>query len=153
MTVPTKVVLDGRGLAIRMEPGPCLWCGLWVVSGREVAGATNPYDPCWHADGDFGCDESPETGEDGCGDHARPYDLAVRLLGLDGEAPELRRQLHNFREAMAWHAHLWGHSDKDRLSYRQLSEAEKAPWRRRAESQVAELLRNEAFRPLEERDA
>jgi len=59
-------------------PGPCIWCGDWVECGRELAGSTNPKDPAWHVDGNFGCCGSPFTDEDGVGDHARSYDL-VRL--------------------------------------------------------------------------
>ena len=65
---------------LRLAAGPCLWCGQVVEEGRDMAGATNPYDPCWHVDGAFGCDDSPETDSEGVGSHARPYDLAVRLL-------------------------------------------------------------------------
>lgn len=77
--VPVKLPLDAGGNPIPMEEGECLWCGQWVVVGRDIAGSTDPQDPAWHIDGDFGCDESPETNEEGVGDHARPYDLA-RLL-------------------------------------------------------------------------
>jgi hypothetical protein len=60
-------------------PGPCIWCGQHVTSHRKEAGCpdyTADYDPAWAADGDFGCDASPETTEeDGVGNHARPYDV------------------------------------------------------------------------------
>lgn len=78
--VPVKPLLDARGEVVPMEPGPCLWCGQWVTVGREEAGSTSPYDPAWQVDGDYGCNESPETNEDGCGDHIRPYDVARMLL-------------------------------------------------------------------------
>jgi hypothetical protein len=69
------------GDEIKMVPGDCLWCGQWVTSEREVAGATDPEDACWATeDGDFGCSDAPETCEEGCGSHARPYDLAIRLM-------------------------------------------------------------------------
>ena len=64
-----------------MTSGPCLWCGEYVESGRDIAGSTNPLDPAWHNDGDFGCDNSPQATFEGCGNHARPYDLAIILLG------------------------------------------------------------------------
>lgn len=64
---------------IKATEGPCLWCGRFVTIGRKEAGATNPLDPCWNDNGDFGCDRSPWTDADGIGDHARPFDLAVRL--------------------------------------------------------------------------
>ena len=38
----------------------CLFCGLAVVDGREESGFTGE-GPDWMVDGDFGCDESPET--------------------------------------------------------------------------------------------
>ena len=80
---PKLRTADGR--TVTATPGPCLWCGEWVTIGRKEAGATNPLDPFWNVDGDFGCSESPETifgdGDDaGTGDHARPFDLAVRLV-------------------------------------------------------------------------
>lgn len=78
---PMKVLYGARGNIVPMRSGPCLWCGQWVEQGREIAGATNPYDPAWHNDGDFGCDESPESNDDGCGSHARPYDLARLIMG------------------------------------------------------------------------
>lgn len=77
--VPATIVLNARGEPITMTPGPCLWCGQWVTEGRDEAGATRGIDPCWNVDGDFGCDESPESSDEGVGDHARPYDLAVRI--------------------------------------------------------------------------
>jgi hypothetical protein len=42
---------------------------------------TRADDPAWCTeDGDYGCDKSPESGPDGCGDHARAYDLALMLV-------------------------------------------------------------------------
>lgn len=76
---------DARGNLVEMVPGDCLWCGQHVVVGREEAGATNPNDPAWKTeDGDFGCDHSPEAGQEGCGSHARPFDLARKILGPVG---------------------------------------------------------------------
>jgi hypothetical protein len=71
---------DARGREIKMEPGYCIWCGHYVEEGREMSGATNPLDPAWQVDGDFGCDQSPQSNDDGVGDHMRPYDLAIRLM-------------------------------------------------------------------------
>ncbi len=72
-------------------PGPCIWCGQYVESRRDEAGAPNETantDACWAAlDGDFGCDESPETTDEGCGDHARPVDAARWLLAAMKEKP------------------------------------------------------------------
>jgi hypothetical protein len=78
--VPTGTLRNARGKEVSMEAGPCLWCGQWVESNRDMAGATAPLDPCWQVDGDFGCDASPETNREGVGDHARPYDLARKPL-------------------------------------------------------------------------
>ena len=80
------VLKNARGREVKMAAGPCIFCGEWVEEGREEAGATNPFDPCWHVGGDFGCWANPVTGEDGTGDHMRPYDLALRLLREVGEA-------------------------------------------------------------------
>lgn len=79
--VPAGELKNASGKLIKMEMGPCLWCGEWVESRRDEAGSTNPFDPCWATrEGDYGCDASPETCEEGCGSHARPYDLALALL-------------------------------------------------------------------------
>jgi len=75
---------------VTAKPGPCLWCGRYVTIGRKEAGATNPLDPCWNDDGDFGCASSPWTDAEGTGDHARPFDLAVRIAA---EQEEERRSL------------------------------------------------------------
>ncbi len=77
---PAMILRNAEGRVFPMKAGPCLWCGEWVESGRDAAGATDPYDPCWNVDGDFGCDRSPDADDDGCGDHARPYDLALRMI-------------------------------------------------------------------------
>lgn len=45
----------------------CLHCDQVIVDGREDSGA-NEYDPMT-LDGDFGCDESPESTDDGVGPH------------------------------------------------------------------------------------
>jgi len=79
--VPLKPLINARGKEIKMEPGYCIWCGQYVEEGRDEAGATNPQDPCWQANGDFGCDYAPDANDEGCGNHARPYDLARRILG------------------------------------------------------------------------
>lgn len=79
--VPVQPFIAANGKEIKMLPGDCIWCGQYVEEGREDAGATNPFDPCWQTeDGDFGCNNSPETCEEGCGNHARPYDLALAIL-------------------------------------------------------------------------
>lgn len=92
-TLGTDLDLQGRcQVSAKMTPGPCLWCGEYVTSEREEAGApaaTAGHDACWRtADGDFGCSESPETADDGVGDHARPWD-AARWLIKSAALPEL----------------------------------------------------------------
>ena len=74
------------------DAGDCLFCGQYVESRREEAGAppeTVDYDPCWSTgDGDFGCDSSPETTADGCGDHFRPWQIP-HLMKQAAAAPEM----------------------------------------------------------------
>lgn len=48
----------------------CRFCKRGVLDGSEESGYTGD-DPDWMTeDGDFGCDYSPETSEDGVGSHA-----------------------------------------------------------------------------------
>jgi hypothetical protein len=75
---PVLVFKSGRKL--RADPGPCLWCGEWVETGRRMSGATDPLDPAWQNDGDFGCDKAPNADDEECGDHSRPWDLARAIL-------------------------------------------------------------------------
>lgn len=83
--VPAGTLITADGRTVRMQDGPCLWCGEYVTSDRDAAGATNPLDACWQVDGDFGCDKSPESSDEGTGGHARPWDLAVLLLAAQRE--------------------------------------------------------------------
>ena len=79
------------------DPGECLWCGEEVTSERDAAGCTRPDDPAWAADGDFGCGKSPETTDDGVGDHARPSDAARWLREREaapGMVEALRQRCH-----------------------------------------------------------
>lgn len=80
--VPVGELHDRSGRLVKMTPGRCLFCGEHVETGREEVGATWPLDPCWNAEGDFGCPDSPENDDDGTGGHMRPFDLALRLLGI-----------------------------------------------------------------------
>ena len=82
---PVLVYADGRRVAA--DPGLCLWCGRWVETGRRMSGATNPMDPAWQDEGDFGCDLSPMTNEEGTGGHSRPWDLALAILAENGKVP------------------------------------------------------------------
>lgn len=81
--VPAMTLRDERGRVIPMEAGPRLYCGRWVEEGRDIAGAQRPLDPCWHENGDFGCDSSPWAPEDSCGDHIRPFDVIRMDLGYN----------------------------------------------------------------------
>ena len=47
----------------------CLWCGQSLVDGREESGFTGEGPDYMTKDGDYGCDDSPDTGEDGTGSH------------------------------------------------------------------------------------
>lgn len=76
---------DKLGRLVPMEEGPCLFCHRWVEEGRDMAGCTDPLDPAWQVNGDFGCDRSPITNEEGTGDHVRPYDVALMLIRQEGE--------------------------------------------------------------------
>lgn len=82
---PVLKFRDGRTL--RADPGACIWCQQRVETGRRMSGTTDPYDPAWQVHGDFGCDRSPITDEEGVGDHARPYDLALETLRRNGDIP------------------------------------------------------------------
>jgi hypothetical protein len=47
-------------------PEKCLWCDQYITDDRKVSGA-NKAD--WSINGDFGCDDSPETTSEGVGSH------------------------------------------------------------------------------------
>lgn len=65
------------------ETGCCLWCGEYVTDQSEEAGAPETSSPAWATqDGDYGCDQSPETCTEGCGSHALRSDAAGWLLAL-----------------------------------------------------------------------
>ncbi len=83
---PVLTLADGRKL--RADPGPCLGCKRWVETGRRLSGATDPLDPAWHDDGDFGCDKAPMTSDEGTGDHARAWDLVLAVLRRNKLVPE-----------------------------------------------------------------
>jgi hypothetical protein len=111
-------------------PGPCLWCGEWVESKREEAGApkkTESWDACWATDeGDFGCDKSPESGKDGCGNHARPSDFhEVVRLGIQKSVracnafPDLLKALKELFDLLEEHEPSWylkGHFNRTRAA-------------------------------------
>ena len=63
----------------------CLWCERRLTDGRVESGFTG-VGPDWMDDGDFGCDESPDTGPDGAGSHT-PDILAT----WDGHLVRVRR--------------------------------------------------------------
>jgi hypothetical protein len=77
---PIQTLRNASGEVVPMTAGECLWCKRWVEVGREEAGSTNPFDAAWQDNGDYGCDASPESSEEGCGGHIRPYDVALFLL-------------------------------------------------------------------------
>lgn len=88
-----------------LTPGPCLWCGQHVESDRETTGATTAYDASWTVpgSGDFGCFESPDTCEDGVGDHMRPTDVRHLLKVADARSragEELARWIGHHRHML-----------------------------------------------------
>ncbi len=81
----------------RWIAGMCIWCGEWVSSQREEAGApaeTEETDPCWATDdGDFGCDKAPDTTwEEGGGDHATMQQATEWYLALRKQKEEDRER-------------------------------------------------------------
>lgn len=47
----------------------CLWCKESLVDGADLSGFTGSGPDYMTKDGDFGCDHSPDTNEEGCGSH------------------------------------------------------------------------------------
>ena len=83
--VRAGVLRDARGREIPMSgEHECLFCREYVTEGRDMAGASRPFDPCWQVNGDFGCDASPDSGKDGCGDHFTLWDAALLTLKPEG---------------------------------------------------------------------
>ena len=64
---------------------PCIWCGRFV----EWYPPADMNDPQqigeWHTDGDFGCDPSPKTNDDGVGGHLVLEDVAGMLVDRERE--------------------------------------------------------------------
>ena len=58
----------GTELVDDYHPVSCLWCGLTLTDGRIGSGFTGK-GPDWCANGDYGCDASPDSGEDGFASH------------------------------------------------------------------------------------
>ena len=48
----------------------CHWCEQLLVDGKMASGYTGPGPDWCTEDGDYGCDASPETSEEGVGSHA-----------------------------------------------------------------------------------
>ena len=79
----------------KAKPERCIYCEEIIEDGREESGAEGVD---WMTpDGDFGCDASPGTGEDGSGDHATAQE-AYRALEA---VPELSGILHGFLDMEA----------------------------------------------------
>lgn len=64
---------------ILARPTTCIWCKRRLTDGRLESGWTGT-GPDWMDDGDFGCGESPNTGEDGTGRHIGRASLRALLL-------------------------------------------------------------------------
>lgn len=71
-------VMETKHTPIDWYPDTCLWCGQYVASCRQEAGAperTQDTDPCWAVNDDFGCAASPLTNKEGTGDHVTMQEL------------------------------------------------------------------------------
>ena len=66
----------------------CHWCDLWLEDGRKESGYTGP-GPDWCAEGDYGCDESPETTDECVGPHMTLADVR-RVIANYGFPDEMR---------------------------------------------------------------
>ena len=67
------------------DSAECLWCGC-VVDWDPPADTSDPRQVGdWNDDGDFGCGESPDTGEDGTGGHVTRDDVRAMLHDLGGK--------------------------------------------------------------------
>lgn len=55
--------------------GECCWCRAYVTDGRKAAGSESR---ALMIDGDFGCNESPDTCDEGVGGHALASDPFFR---------------------------------------------------------------------------
>ena len=58
----------------------CIWCNQWVEDGREDSGRKDG-EPDWNVEGDFGCDMSPDTTENGVGSHNVSTDPEIWVAG------------------------------------------------------------------------
>lgn len=81
-----------------MEPrsiGICRQCDSVIVDGRADSGATE-YDPMTLG-GDYGCDESPDTNEDGVGGHElAELGPAGRINAMGGDPDDWRHVTETF---------------------------------------------------------
>ena len=48
----------------------CFWCDLSIIDGKVGSGYTGPGPDWCTEEGDYGCDNSPETCAEGVGSHA-----------------------------------------------------------------------------------
>ena len=63
-------------------PERCVWCGRMTTDGATESGWTGD-GPDPMIDGDFGCDASPESSEDGVGSHVTRTSFAFSARNLD----------------------------------------------------------------------
>jgi len=75
-------------------PGPCIFCGEWVEDRSVESGAPEWAQPAWATeDGDYGCDDNPITGPNGCGGHIRPHDTWLTCAQLEYMGPQSTAEL------------------------------------------------------------
>ena len=65
------------------KDGTCVWCGEYVTDGAHISGAPVGVTD-WMIDGDFGCEDSPLTGDDGTGSHRVLAD--IRQMAIEHNA-------------------------------------------------------------------
>lgn len=80
-----------------MTDSKCVWCDRETTDGREVSGfAGEGPDPM--IDGDFGCDASPETDENGVGSHL----TRESFRHLEANAVRFSKPLEALKRVVPW---------------------------------------------------
>lgn len=79
-------VMNGTEVTIDVA---CLWCGQDLVDGREESGYTGKGPDWMTEDGDFGCGDSPDTGDDGTGGHTPDW-----LVTWDGNLVHVENNVY-----------------------------------------------------------
>jgi hypothetical protein len=76
-TDETTPVPEGTDIPTR-RLATCLHCGTTIAEIRDAISRVLD----WHHDGDYGCDQSPDTSEEGVGSHEPDPDTYWRADGL-----------------------------------------------------------------------